>query len=292
MKVFFNTQAVDSQNKFEKIGNLLLTPTRYLFDGKDYKYIDAKSLQYSPSFPQNKKTFLKTALAVILFIPSTILGALFKGLAHLSKETRDNSDSIKNYTEPKKPTDSDKKIKPPGKGDDPKPPPKKPEITVCKFSELDHAAQQEALEEIDLINNATSTVPGTNWNNYTSIIKDKLKCNSNVLFLARTVDRFIGYALFSKEENAIPYCFFVAVKKGFQGQGIGSKLEARIFNEQGVSAFTADVFKTNQASIKAFEGFAKRGFKVSRESADCKWRYTIAKPSVNEVPDDAHERSA
>jgi len=91
---------IENKNKFENFGNRLLTPCRYLYKGKDYKYIDAKSLQCSPSFPQNKRTFLKTVFAVIAFIPSTILGALFKGLGHLSRDARYNSALIKNYTPP------------------------------------------------------------------------------------------------------------------------------------------------------------------------------------------------
>lgn len=98
MNVFFNTKFANSQNNFEKVGNLFLTPSRYLLNGKDYAYIDAKLLRCSPSFAKDKKTFLKTTLAVIAFIPGTILGALFKGLGHLSKNVRQHSTLIKNFT--------------------------------------------------------------------------------------------------------------------------------------------------------------------------------------------------
>lgn len=219
-----------------------------------------------------KKTFLKTALAVILFIPSTILGALFKGFAYLSKETGDRSASIKDC--------ADKKITSPDKEDDPKAPPKKPEITICKFSELDHTAQQEALKEIALINSETSTVPGVNWDNYTVNIRDKVNKDSNILFLARSVDRFVGYAFFSRKGSEHPCCEYVALSKSHQGKGIGPKLEAKIFDEKDVSAFTAIVMKTNHASMKAFERFADRGYTVSKVCWNVVWHYTIAKPSV------------
>lgn len=96
-ELFFNMR-VEGQGAFSEIGNLCLTPYRYLFGGRTVQIIDAgnlKGIHHVASFhclgnknkcPTNSNlhsgdmNLFYTALAIALFIPGFILGTLFKAL--------------------------------------------------------------------------------------------------------------------------------------------------------------------------------------------------------------------
>ena len=83
-------------NFFEGIGNVFLTPTRYLLGGRTVSKIDLS--QSNPEFKSEVRFkykgpsyFVYTAYAILLLIPSLILGSIFKGIGMLSSKSRQSN---------------------------------------------------------------------------------------------------------------------------------------------------------------------------------------------------------
>lgn len=68
----------------EKLGDFFLTPSRYLFGGKEVTLQG----EISPSFEYRKYDGLKTTLSILALPVSEVLGCTFKGFSFLFKNTR------------------------------------------------------------------------------------------------------------------------------------------------------------------------------------------------------------
>ncbi|MBS0629612.1 MAG: LicD family protein [Verrucomicrobia bacterium] len=95
--VFFNTSAEDAHG-LERIGNMLLMPTQYFFEGKKaVPIIDAQgSIQYQLErhFDYDHHFYLKTAIASTMLPVSLAIGAPLKAISYLSDETRERARKI------------------------------------------------------------------------------------------------------------------------------------------------------------------------------------------------------
>ncbi len=167
--------------------------------------------------------------------------------------------------------------------------------TICRFSELNEPDQVEALNTIEKINKKTSTDPlgRTSWENYTEIIKDRTKtCPNakNTLFLARKINRFVGYAAFYTPADNLwatndlktkeAYCSWIAVDPEHHCQGIATDLQSKIFDSGEIISVKGHVKKTNEKTIGAIKKFNKKGYEVSiEESSKTQYVYTISKKS-------------
>lgn len=101
---FLNTR-VSGTNRLEKVGNFFLTPSQYLFGGKKITLVQSapSKVEQICDYKKDKpaKEILKTIVAIIALIPSLIIGSALKGLAHLSKTTRERHLTVKNELYPK-----------------------------------------------------------------------------------------------------------------------------------------------------------------------------------------------
>ena len=168
-------------------------------------------------------------------------------------------------------------------------------VPIHKFSALDERVQSVALEAIAAINRETSTAPGTTWESYTALIRDRLEnCANakNTLFIARVGDQVVGYCAFYTLQDKVPYpsrfltsegeayCSWTAVHKDFKGQGIAQDLKLEIFNpEGGFTTFRGHIKKTNDASLRVLEKFAESGYIVSSRKEGSQVVYSVTKPS-------------
>jgi phosphorylcholine metabolism protein LicD len=103
--IFLNTRADKGGNAFESIGNFCLTPARYLLGGS-WKItqidIQKNTCIERDEFLYNDHTLikvLKTALSIILLLPSLVIGSAFKGVAYIAPETRTRHKVIKHQFE-------------------------------------------------------------------------------------------------------------------------------------------------------------------------------------------------
>ncbi|MBI3237057.1 MAG: LicD family protein [Chlamydiales bacterium] len=86
---FLNTHRKKATG-LEGIGDFFLVPSRYLFAGKTIEFKEEEgSYEIRQSFHYRKMHWLKTTLALIALPVSELLGSTLKGLAYLSKKTRD-----------------------------------------------------------------------------------------------------------------------------------------------------------------------------------------------------------
>lgn len=99
----FYTCSLLYKNKptLEKVADFLLTPLRYLKDGptmaiRKHRHFGSTDI-YTSDIYKHKKSWQRTALAIITFIPGTIIGVILKSCCHgISKtsfgykEMRDN----------------------------------------------------------------------------------------------------------------------------------------------------------------------------------------------------------
>jgi phosphorylcholine metabolism protein LicD len=83
---FLNTCS-DTASPLEQVGNFLLTPSRFLFGGKEALFSQG-TIQLHPSCSYDEYLFAKTALSLFALPLCEPLGALCKGLAFLSEEAR------------------------------------------------------------------------------------------------------------------------------------------------------------------------------------------------------------
>jgi len=107
-EIFFNTR-IEGQGTFSEIGNLCLTPYRYLFGGRTVQIIDADALKgihhvasfhclgdknqcpTNPNLHSADMNLFYTAFAIALFIPGLILGTLFKALDYAFNDAEEAS---------------------------------------------------------------------------------------------------------------------------------------------------------------------------------------------------------
>ena len=88
---FINNTHINSSSNFEKIGDFFLTPSRTVFGGKKFVYLEknGEKLRYESPQPEKAK-WVKTALRIVavlglLLIP---LGLLFKAVSLINKQPR------------------------------------------------------------------------------------------------------------------------------------------------------------------------------------------------------------
>lgn len=89
--VFFNTAAEDAHG-FERLGNMVLTPVHYFFEGKRATVVFDEfgnvSYHLERHFDYDHHFFLKTAVSATLLPVSLAIGTPLKALSYLSAETR------------------------------------------------------------------------------------------------------------------------------------------------------------------------------------------------------------
>ena len=88
--IFLNTRTQNA-TALESIGNFFLTPSQYLFAGKEI----SPACEVKQVFNYNNLHWLKTLASVVALPISEILGSAFKGLAYLSPEVRKKHQEIK-----------------------------------------------------------------------------------------------------------------------------------------------------------------------------------------------------
>ncbi|MBS0649209.1 MAG: LicD family protein [Verrucomicrobia bacterium] len=77
----------------EKLGDFFLSPSRYLFGGKNAALHEGKC-ETSPSFEYREYDGLKTTLSILALPVSEVLGCTFKGISFLFKSTRTNYEAL------------------------------------------------------------------------------------------------------------------------------------------------------------------------------------------------------
>ncbi len=92
--IFLNTR-IQSANVIESMGNFFLTPSQYLFAGKEIN----RDCEVKQLFNYHNLHWLKTLASVAVLPFSEVLGAAFKGLAYLSPEVRKRHREIKQNLE-------------------------------------------------------------------------------------------------------------------------------------------------------------------------------------------------
>ena len=87
--VFFNMRLHES-NTLESIGNFFLTPSQFLFAGKNISFAQASQLKFEVAqcFNYDHLYWLKTLLSLISLPIAEPLGTCLKGLAYLSSDVR------------------------------------------------------------------------------------------------------------------------------------------------------------------------------------------------------------
>jgi LicD family len=88
--IFLNTKATD-ESPLEAIGNFFLIPSQYLFAGKKI----TSECKTSQRFTYGTLWLPKTLASIAALPVSQVLGATFKGLAHLSKDVRHKHRALK-----------------------------------------------------------------------------------------------------------------------------------------------------------------------------------------------------
>lgn len=116
LRLFLTTE-VEDFNILAALGNLSLTPARYLFHGKTISIVtkgQINEVHHVMSFHKSgrchqsktsrlvsdEKTFLKTVFSIILLIPCLILGLALKGLSYLSASVREKHNLAKLHLTP------------------------------------------------------------------------------------------------------------------------------------------------------------------------------------------------
>lgn len=88
--IFLNTRTQNA-NAVEAVGNFFLTPSQYLFAGKEI----TEGGEVKQLFNYHNLHWLKTLASVAVLPFSEVLGAAFKGLAYLSPEVRKRHQEVK-----------------------------------------------------------------------------------------------------------------------------------------------------------------------------------------------------
>lgn len=89
---FLNTK-VRNSHPLESIGDFFLTPSRYLFAGKEI-ILKGNEIEVAQTFQYDNLHWLKSLASLIALPFSETLGAVFKGLAYLSPEVRQRHELI------------------------------------------------------------------------------------------------------------------------------------------------------------------------------------------------------
>jgi hypothetical protein len=94
---FFLNTKVQNSDVFESIGDFFLTPSQYLFAGKEIilKDQEAADFEVMQAFRYDKMHWFKSLVSIIALPFSEAIGAAFKGLAYLSPEVRKRHAKIK-----------------------------------------------------------------------------------------------------------------------------------------------------------------------------------------------------
>lgn len=97
----------DCPNILNAIGNISLIPVIYLTRSSEIqKKYDVNDKLYSELKPFGKITLMWAALSALLFIPSLILGVLFKGISYVDPAVREQHKSFRELHDQKKPISS------------------------------------------------------------------------------------------------------------------------------------------------------------------------------------------
>ena len=80
-QITFHEVNYPEKTSLEKVADVLLKPARYLFRGKQVNVLDAKIVNERIAF--SEKTWMKTALMVLLLLPSLLVGIPLKALCYL-----------------------------------------------------------------------------------------------------------------------------------------------------------------------------------------------------------------
>lgn len=91
--VFLNTSVENAQG-LEGIGNMLLTPTQYVFAGQEAILQKDGTWRFVQKFDYSKAFWFKTASSLVALPPSLVFGSTVKALSFFSKSTRERHASI------------------------------------------------------------------------------------------------------------------------------------------------------------------------------------------------------
>jgi hypothetical protein len=93
--LFLNTKIQNSKG-LESIGDFFLTPSRYLFAGKEIIFNDSETTDFKmiQTFQYDKLHWLKSLISLVAFPFSETLGVAFKGIAYLSPQVRERHKKI------------------------------------------------------------------------------------------------------------------------------------------------------------------------------------------------------
>ncbi|MBS0616107.1 MAG: hypothetical protein JSR58_06110 [Verrucomicrobia bacterium] len=83
MKLYLNVEMknVSQPSRLSSAAETFLQPYRYLFNGKSYEILDGQIIQEELSFPE--KNYMRTAAAVVAFIPTFFAGVLLRFVENL-----------------------------------------------------------------------------------------------------------------------------------------------------------------------------------------------------------------
>jgi hypothetical protein len=94
--LFLNV-CIDNATGFEKAGNLLLIPFRYLCAGKEAIQDSSGAWTLAYSFEYNHYLWVKVTGSILALPPSLLLGSTVKALGFLSESTRNRYHSLRDY---------------------------------------------------------------------------------------------------------------------------------------------------------------------------------------------------
>lgn len=167
-------------------------------------------------------------------------------------------------------------------------------LLICKYSQLSRKQQKMALEMIGKLNQTITTEPNksSNWEDYSEQIENNLSaCNNakNTLFIAKYKGEFAGYAAFYTLQDKLPYtknlgkdqayCAWIAIDECARGQGLGSLLLQKMFEQDSVQSLKAKVRESNTKSQALFNSMQKKGFTVTTSRSNGDYVFTIYKKS-------------
>lgn len=167
----------------------------------------------------------------------------------------------------------------------------KSNLLICKYGQLSRKQQKLVLDMIDKLNRKINTDPtkSKNWDDYTDQIQHNVsacKNAKNTLFIAKYKGEFAGYAAFYTPKDRLSctksldynqaYCAWIAIDECARGLGLGSLLLQKIFENDSVSSFNAEVRESNKLSQMLFTNMANKGFKVTTDRAsDGDYEFTV-----------------
>lgn len=171
----------------------------------------------------------------------------------------------------------------------------KPALEILRYSELDAAVQEVALQRIQQINAVTSTDGLYTWDQhgYTEKIRERVSYPLNEdarnnLILARVENIFVGYVAFYSRNDNVPYpkkfierereiyCSWTGVDPEYRGRNMAMLLKEKIM-EEGFDSFRGHIKETNESSLRVLDKFAEKGYLVEKKLEGKQWLYRVAK---------------